>query len=245
VTILEWEKALFGDKFIKKSRIERIMAKLEKVIEKGKKKLEEKVRVKPIIDEAMHRVMGITIEELSRDISEKLIRSPIIDFDIDIKMSFKEAKKQFVKRYLKKLLEINYGNVSEVAKITDLDRRSIHRIVKESEINVDNIRKKMAKAYEIKQSAVNAIVEDVLDNYKAVIHPVKLDEMYKNVSEFSKDIIESLPEKQATLKEAEDEFEKEFIKKALRHNQRNITKTAKEIGIRYETLHRKIKKWGL
>ncbi|MFC1755683.1 hypothetical protein ACFL96_20225, partial [Thermoproteota archaeon] len=169
------------------------MAKLEKVVEKDKKKLEETVKaVKPLVDEAMHKVMGITIDEMSDDISEKLGRSPLIDFEIDTKIGFKEAKKQFVRKYLQKLLEINYGNISEVAKIADVDRRSIHRIVKESEIDVEKIRRKMAKAYEIKQSAFNAIIEDVLDNYKSVIHPVKLDEMYKNVSEFSRDLLDSI-----------------------------------------------------
>src|SRR3989344_2154039 len=222
-----------------------IMPKLEKVLEKSRKRLEEKVEVKPIIDEAMHRVMGITIDELSRDISEKLRRSPIIDFDINTKVGLRKARKQFIRRYLQKLLEINYGNISEVAKIAELDRRSIHRIVKESEIDVEKIRRDMTRAYEIKQSAVNAIIEDVLDNYKAVIHPVKLDEMYKNVSEFSKDIIEALPERQPTLKEAEEEFEKEFIRKALSENNGSITKTARNIGLRYETLHRKMKRFGL
>ncbi|MBU0536020.1 MAG: hypothetical protein KKE20_03580 [Nanoarchaeota archaeon] len=221
------------------------MPKLEKVVEKGKKKLDEKVQVKPIIDDAMHRVMGITIDELSRDISEKIKRSPLIDFDIDTKVGFKRAKKNFLKGYLQKLLQINYGNISEVAKIADVDRRSIHRIVKEEDIDVDKIRRDMTRVYEIKQSAVNAIVEDVLDNYKAVIHPIKLDEMYKNVSEFSKDIMESLPERQLSLKEAEEQFEEEFIKRALKENAGSITKTARSIGLRYETLHRKIKKIGL
>src|SRR3989338_6254506 len=178
------------------------MPKLEKVLEKSRKRLEEKVEVKPIIDEAMHRVMGITMDELSRDISEKLRRSPIIDFDINTRVGLRKARKQFIRRYLQKLLEI-------------------------------------------KQSAVNAIIEDVLDNYKAVIHTVKLDEMYKNVSEFSKDIIEALPERQPTLKEAEEEFEKEFIRKALSENNGSITKTARNIGLRYETLHRKMKRFGL
>jgi DNA-binding NtrC family response regulator len=211
-----------------------------------KKRLEEEVRpVKPIVDEAMHRVMGITIDELSRDISDKLRTSPLLMFDITTKLGFKKAKKEFIKRYMKKLLQINYGNISEVAKIADIDRRSIHRIVKDSEIDVEKIRKDMAKAYEIKQSALNEIIEDVLDDYKMVIHPDKLGTMYKNVPEFSKDILEAIPEKQLTLKDAEEEFEREFIRKALAENGNNMTATAKKIRLRYETLLRKIKRYGL
>lgn len=210
------------------------------------KRLEEEVRpVKPIVDEAMHRVMGITIDELSRDISDKLKTSPLLMFDISTKLGFKKAKKDFVKRYMKKLLQVNYGNISEVAKIADVDRRSIHRIVRDSDIDVEKIRKDMAKAYEIKQSALNEIIEDVLDNYKTVIHPEKLGVMYKNVPEFSKDILEAMPEKQLTLKDAEEEFEKEFIRKALAENNGSITMTAKKIRLRYETLLRKMKRYGL
>jgi len=220
------------------------MARLEKVVEKNrKKKLEEKLR--PAVDEAMHKFMGVTIDEISRDLSEKLKRSPLIDFEIDTSPGFREAKKQFIRNYLKKLLQINYGNISEVARIADVDRRSIHRLIRETGIDVERIRKEMARAYEIRQSAVSAIVEDVLDNYKSVIHPVKLDEMYKNVSEFSKDILDVLPEKQPTLREAEEAFEKEFIRKALRESNGNISRTAKKIGLRYETLHRKMKRLGM
>ena len=210
------------------------------------KRLEEEVRpVKPIVDEAMHRVMGITIDELSRDISDKLKTSPLLMFDISTRPGFKKAKKEFVRRYMKKLLQINYGNISEVAKIADIDRRSIHRIVKDSDIDVEKIRKEMARAYEIKQSALNEIIEDVLDNYKTVIHPDKLGVMYKNVPEFSRDILEAIPEKQLTLKDAEEEFEKEFIRKALAENGNNMTITARKIRLRYETLLRKMKRYGL
>lgn len=210
-------------------------------------KLEEKTeeKVKPIVDEAVHKGFGITIDEMSKDISEKLKKSPLVKFDINTDIPFKKAKKEFVKGYLKKLLEVNYGNISEVARIADIDRRSIHRIVKGGKVDVSRIRKEMARAYDIKQTAVSSIIEGVLENYKAVIHPVKLSEMYRNISDVSKDILESLPEKQLTLKEAEEEFEKEYIKKALAESNGSITAAARKIKLRYETLLRKAKKFGL
>jgi len=48
-----------------------------------------------------------------------------------------------------------------------------------------------------------------------------------------------------TLKEAEEEFEKKFILAALKQHQFNITKSAKNMGLRFETLHRKIKSLGI
>ncbi|MCX6707736.1 MAG: hypothetical protein NT001_06380, partial [Candidatus Woesearchaeota archaeon] len=85
----------------------------------------------------------------------------------------------------------------------------------------------------------------VLDNYKTVIHPEKLGVMYRNVPEFSRDILEAMPEKQLTMKAAEEEFEKEFIRKALAENGNNMTITARKIRLRYETLMRKMKRYEM
>ena len=48
-----------------------------------------------------------------------------------------------------------------------------------------------------------------------------------------------------TLKEAEQEFEKQYLSKALKEAKGSITKTAKKIGLRYETIIRKMKKLGM
>lgn len=214
--------------------------------EKLEEKTEErKEKVKPIVDEAFHRGFGITIDEMTRDISEKLKKSPLIRFDIDTKLPFKRAKKEFIRKYLQKLLETNYGNISEAARIADVDRRSVHRVVKAGKIAVGRIRKEMPKAYDVKQTAVSSIIEDVLENYKAVIHPAKLNQMYRSISDVSKEILDALPEKQLTLKEAEEEFEKEFIRKALEEYDGNVARAAKKIKLRYETLLRKVKRYGL
>ncbi|PIN87269.1 hypothetical protein COV19_00095 [Candidatus Woesearchaeota archaeon CG10_big_fil_rev_8_21_14_0_10_44_13] len=213
--------------------------------EKLEEKTEEKKHVKPIVDEALHKGFGITIDEMTRDISEKLERSPLLRFDIDTRVPFKKAKKEFIKRYLQKLLETNYGNVSEAAKVADVDRRSVHRVVKSGKIAVGKIRKDMPRAYDVKHIAISSIIEDVLGNYKTVIHPTKLNEMYRNISDVSREILDAMPEKQLTLKEAEEEFEKEFIRKVLEEYNGNVTRAAKKIKLRYETLLRKVKRYGL
>jgi len=201
--------------------------------------------VEHIVSDAMHKVLGVNISEISKDISSKLEKSPLLDFTVDTKIKFKLAKKRFKQDFLRRLLRTSYGNISLVAKRAGVDRRSIHRIVKESGINVSKIREDMIKPYDVKQKAVGNIIENVIDQYKTVIHPTKIAEVYRNVSGVSKDILEELPEKQLTLKQAEEEFEKAYLAKALVECEGNATKCAKRIGLRYETLLRKLKSLGL
>lgn len=198
-------------------------------------------KIKPMLDKAMSEYLGVKISEIKEDITDRLKKSPLLDITIDTSIPFKKAKDLFKKNYIIKLLRLKYGNVSEVARILNLDRRSIHRLIKKFKIDIDRFRKEMMKADYIKQGAVNTIIEKTLDNYKQVINTSRLDNFYKNIDHLSKEIISELPIIPLTLKEAEDEFEKAYILKALKENSGNISKTAKKIGLRFETLHRKIK----
>ncbi len=201
--------------------------------------------VEHIVSDAMRKALGVRISEISKDISGKLKKSPLLDFTINTKIKFKLAKKRFKQEYLRKLLRTSYGNISMVAKRAGVDRRSIHRIVKDAGIDVHKIREEMIKPYEVKQKAVGNIIEDVLEHYRTVIHPSKIEEVYKNVNNVSKDILDEIPDRQLSLKEAEEEFEKSYLSKALDENDGNATRTAKKIGLRYETLLRKLKSLGL
>lgn len=204
-----------------------------------------KEKIEPKIEQELHKILGVTIGELSRDITAKLGKNPFFDFHIDTKLKFKDAKKRFKEAYLRKLLLITYGNVSEVARIAVVDRRSVHRLAKKGKINIEKIRTDMVKAYEIKQSTVNSMIEDVLDSYKTVLHPTKLERAYQSVAGLSKEIVDNLPEEPLPLKEAEEVFEKEYLQKALDENAHNPAQTAKKIGLRAETLYRKCKKLAL
>ncbi|MFC1722802.1 helix-turn-helix domain-containing protein [Nanoarchaeota archaeon] len=201
--------------------------------------------VEGIVSDAMHKALGVSISELSKDISAKLEKSPLLDYTVDTKVKFKQAKKKFKQEFLRRLLRVSYGNISEVAKRAGVDRRSIHRIVKDAGINVGKIREEMIKPYEVKQKAVGHIVEDVLEKYKTVIHPAKVREVYGKVGDVSKDILDELPEQRLTLKKAEEEFEREYLKRALEECGGNATKCAKKVGLRYETLLRKLKALGI
>jgi DNA-binding NtrC family response regulator len=200
--------------------------------------------LKPIVDQAVHKFLGITIDELSKDISDKIETKPLIKFDVDINLSFKVAKKMFKKQFFSELIQTHYGNVSEVADIASVNRRSIHRVINDLGIDVKKLRKEMLMPTYYTKEAVDSILKDTLDNYKEILHPSKLEKMYKHVSTVSEDILKALPSKDLTWKQAEKEFEKEYLTKVLREFG-TITKVAKKIKIRYETLIRKLKKLGL
>ncbi|HLC46587.1 MAG TPA: helix-turn-helix domain-containing protein [Candidatus Nanoarchaeia archaeon] len=212
----------------------------------GRKDLEQvvKKKVRPILESAMQKFIGITIDELAEDISSKIGKTSLLNINIDTSLPFKKAKKKFAAAYLRRLLEITYGNVSETARIAGVDRRSVHRLVKDS-VNVPKIRQEMRKAYDVRQEAVGSIIEGVLEGYKGVVAVKKLDNMYRNVPEVSKEIVDQLPARQLTLSEAEEEFEKEYLLKALAESKGNVSMAARKIGLRYETLHRKVKSLGL
>ena len=213
---------------------------LEKVVEK--KDFESLL---PVIEDTMHRFLGVTISELNEDLSSKINKRSLLNISIRTDLSYKSAKREFKKEFVTRLLQINLANVSEAAKVANVDRRSIHRIIQDAKIDINKIRKELIKPRYFKKMAVSAIVEDVLAQYKDIIHPVKLDEIYKSVSKLSEDIVHELPETRMTFDEAEDYFDKEYLGAALKKEGYNISKTARKIGLRYETLYRKIKKLGI
>ncbi len=209
---------------------------LEKVI---------KEKVKPIIDDATLKHLGITSPEIEVDISQKLLKNPLLDIPIDITISFKKAKLLFKRFYLQRLLKLHFGNVSEVARIAGIDRRSIHRLTARLKVDVPKMRKEMEKADYIKQSNIATILETSLESYKSSFNPKKMKELYEYVPTLSKEIMRELPDAPVTLKEAEAEFEKRFLVKALEESKGNKSKAARQTGLRFETLHRKLKSFGL
>jgi len=211
------------------------MVRLEEQIEK---------KVKPILEKAMHESLGITVDEIKSDISDELKQNPVLDLLIDYSKPYKEAKEDFKRQYVMKLLIKFFGNVSEVAKLSGLERRTIHRLIKKFNISAIKIRKAMAKMDYIKESAVSDIIEETLDHYKAIINPEKLKSMYEKADKISKEIVQELPEEVVGWKEAEEDFDRRFLAHIL-HEEKSTTKAARRIKIRYETLHRKLKKLGI
>lgn len=210
--------------------------KLEKLID---------AKVKPIVEEAMQKHLGVTVSEIEQDISDKIKKSPLLEFEIDTSVPFKQAKKNFKKKYINRLLQLNLGNVAEVARISGLDRRSVHRLISELDINPDRFRQVLVRGAYVKKAEVKNIIESSVEHYKSALNPDKYHAFYDHVPELSEDIAKELPESPLPIKDAEQEWEKKFLAKALEENNHNISKTAKKIGLRFETLHRKLKSLGL
>ncbi len=202
-------------------------------------------KIKPMLEEAMQKSLGITVAELETDISDRLKRSALLEFEVDTKLRFKDAKKKFKREYVARLLQLNFGNVAEVAKVAMVDRRSIHRIVVDMKIEVQKFRDMLQKGTYVKQLAVQDIIQESLEHYKSALNPRKYEALYKEAPSLSKNIIREIPETPKTLKEAEREFEERYFTKALQENNGNISKTARKIGLRFETLHRKLKYLGV
>ena len=199
-------------------------------------------KIKPKINLSIKSIEKIDVDKLNQDITEKIKRFQL-HASINTLKPFKLAKKDFKKEFLRNLIKKNCGNISEVARIADIDRRSIHRIVDESDIKT--IREQLPRRYELRQNELNDLFENVTDSYKAVVPEQIIKEIYKDIPKITEEIIEEIPDGTMSLKDAEEEFEKEYIEKALQDNDYNIGKTAKLIGIRHETLSRKVKALGL
>ena len=210
------------------------------------KDLEEtiKEKISPLLEESMEKHWGITIPQIESDISDKL-KSPQLNVYVPANYSFSKAKKFFKKEFFKKEIKLHQGNISELSKFLGIDRRSIHRAIKELNIDVDKLRGDIKSKEEYKQDTVDKAIRSTLDQYKEIIQPQKMEKMYQEVSSLSRNIAKFLPLEELSWKDAEREFERQFFTQTLKDNDWNVAKTAKKIEIRTETLHRKIKKLGI
>jgi DNA-binding NtrC family response regulator len=212
----------------------------------AKEGLEEaiKEKVTSLLEESMEKHWGITVPQIEDDITAKL-GSPSLNIYIPPNLSFGAAKKVFKKEFLKRELRMHKGNISHLAKQLGIDRRSVHRTIKEMGIDIDELRDELKSDDGYETKFVDETLRSTLDQYKEIIRPQKMEKMYEDMHSLSRNIAKVLPFKEISWKEAEKEFEKQFLDKALEVNKHNVTQTANKIKIRAETLHRKIKKLGI
>lgn len=203
------------------------------------------VKIKPLLDKAMQKSLGITVSEINSDISDKLLKTPLVDMVVDAKLSYKKAKDSFRRWFLIKMLMLNCGNVSAVAKKCGINRRSIHRMLSKYHININKLREELIKRDYVKRTAISSMIEKTVKDYEQNLNPVKLEEFYKDVPSLSRQILDELPDETMTFKDAEIEFEKRYLRKILDTHKENISTIAKKIGLRQETLYRKLKKLNL
>ncbi|MBI2146688.1 hypothetical protein HYU22_05085 [Candidatus Woesearchaeota archaeon] len=208
--------------------------------------LEETIREKvtPLLEETMEKHWGITIPQLETDITDRL-KSPQLQVYLPLGLSFPRAKKKFKAEFMKRELQLHRGNVSQLAKVLGLDRRSIHRAIHELDININKMRGGRFSAETYRQTEIDIALRSTLDQYKELIRPQKLESLYQDVPSLSKSIAQILPHWDLTWKAAEREFEKQFLVQALKENSGSISKTAVMIRLRPETVQRKVKRLGL
>ena len=202
-----------------------------------------KDKIEPLLEEAMQKFLGVTIREVEKDITEKIGGERLIGLAVRVDLPFKEAKRLFKKEFLERTLKTHYGNVSEVADIVGLDRRSIHRDLRTLGVDMKKVREKLYKAGYFEKEAVDGVIRKVLEQYKQSIRPERLEKMYEHVPELSEHIVHCLP-LTMSWKEAEREFERKYVK-AVIERYVTISSAARAIGLRYETLLRKMRKLGL
>ncbi|MBI4152982.1 hypothetical protein HY497_00530, partial [Candidatus Woesearchaeota archaeon] len=150
-------------------------------------------KVEPMIEEAMQKFLGITINELEKDITEKIGQEHLVGMVVRVDLSFEAAKKLFKKEFLERAIQTHYGNVSEVADIVGLDRRSIHRDIKSLKLDMRKLREKFYKSGYFEKEAVDGMIRGTLDQYKGIIRAEKLEKMYGHVRELSENIVDVLP----------------------------------------------------
>jgi transcriptional regulator with GAF, ATPase, and Fis domain len=210
-----------------------------------KKGLEEtiKEKVSSLLESTMEKQWGITIPQIETDITDKL-NHPQLNIYVSPELDFVGAKKMFKKEFLKKEIKLHKGNISHLAKSLGLDRRSIHRAIKDLDIDMNKLRHQQESKEEYQQEMINKTIKSTLDQYKEIIRPQQMEKVYQEVPQLSRNIAKFIPLQELTWKEAEHEFEKQFLQHALGEN-KSITKTAEKLKIRLETLSRKIKKLGI
>jgi len=124
-------------------------------------------------------------------------------------------------------------------------RESVQRLIKQFKLGDERVKEHRMQAGYMRRSAVQTIIETAVEHYKTALNPEKVQQLYDATPELTKTILKSLPEQPLSLDDAETEFEKRYLKQALKEHKGNISATARTIGLRFETLHRKIKQLPL
>ncbi|MDP3640485.1 MAG: helix-turn-helix domain-containing protein [Nanoarchaeota archaeon] len=207
-----------------------------------KKNLEAtlKEKVLPLVEEQLAKHWGVTIPQLEADITDQLKREDTL-FYITPHTMFREARKQFKAAFLRRELRSHHGNISHLARALEIDRRSLHRVIKDLELDVEELRQNEAGEDE-QQVRIDQRLRIAFDQYKELIQPQKMERMYEEIPALSRNIAKMLPQQHLTWGEAEKEFEQQFFTQALKEHQGSIAPAARCMGLRAETVHRKIRK---
>jgi len=215
-------------------------------MEKKKKGLEEAIKEKilPLIEESMEKHWGLVIPKIEEDISDRLKQSKI-SLHVHFELPFEEAKKKFKEEFLRRELFKHRGNISNMAKFLGINRRSVHRAIKELGIKVDRFEIKKYQPNIYQEDKVKQTIKSSIDQYKGIIQEDKIEKIYQDLPSLSRNIAYSIPQQELTWKQAELEFEKEYFRHHLREFKGSIKEVAQKVKLRPESISRKLRKLRL
>ncbi len=202
-----------------------------------------KKKVIPLIEESMQKSWGVVIHKIEEDITDKLLHHPV-DTLINFDLSFSEAKIDFKKKLFERELQKHKGNISKVALFLGIDRRSIHRAIHDLGIDLDRAELKKEQI-EIEESTVSNSIKEAIGQYASLLQDEKIESMYKELPRLSKTIAKELPHQEMSWKEAEAHFEEEYLKHHLESVGGKVKDLALKVGLRAETVSRKLSKLGV
>ncbi len=210
------------------------------------KNLEETIKEKilPVVGSTLEKALGVSIPKIGTDITDKLT-TPLLEMYIPIDRTFTQAKKEFLQQFLRRELRAHSGNISSLARFTGVNRRTIHRAIRAFELDAQEIRKHIITLDQEKETAIDHSIRTTLDTYRDILAPQKMEDAYREIPTLSRSLAQLLPHQPLTWKDAEREFERSFLERALKSHHGNVAQTAHQLKIRPETLHRKIKKRGI
>ena len=213
----------------------------------NKHNLEETIKGKValLLEETMEKSWGVYVPQVQSDITDKLQNNLPTKFYIPLADSFQEAKKKFKSEFLKNQLHLHSGNISQLAKFVGLDRRSIHRAIRKLDLSVEETRRDVRLTAPYQEKIIDETIRFALEGYKDIIQPQKMEKIYQEVPALSRHLAKLLPHHHLTWKQAEWEFEKQFLYQSLKEHHWKVAETARQLKIQPETLHRKIVKLRL
>ena len=201
-----------------------------------------KGKVRPLIHDSIEKTWGLAIPKLEEDITSKLAKEQTtipIQFSLSYLDALAAFKKEFFERELRK-----HHNISFLAKLLGVSRRSVHRSIKELGIRIPKRTKEEQKNYFKEQEIYNSLREALLE-YKTLFREKKMNELYSTLPDLSKTLAQELPEQDAsTWKSAKHDFETRYLRHHISLGDK-LKVVAKRIGIRAESLSRKLKVLGL
>ena len=199
-------------------------------------------KVRPLIHDNIEKTWGLEIPKLEEDITSKLAKehSTIpIQFTLPFNQALLAFKKEFLTREIRK-----HHNISFLANLIGMSRRSIHRSIKELNINVDRLSKTEQKNYFKEQEIYQSLRKTLLE-YKTLFREEKMNALYETLPNLSKSLAQELPDQRPTTwKKAKEDFEKRYLKHHISLGDK-LKIVAKKIGIRPESLSRKIRNLNL